>query len=128
MYKLLVFLINFQIIINNIGLVEEKKMMVARQFRCSSTSGSPPNEIVESMKYKSMFGDGRQGSSSSSSGVKIYNGDHIDHDQDKWVRSKVPKFNKDNEVQAVSSETMAMIRKARVSVRARTESNMVTHP
>ena len=41
-----------------------------------------------------------------------------------WLSNKVPKFNTSRDVEQ-AQETMAMIRKARVSVRARSEASMV---
>lgn len=114
-------------------------------------SGSPPNEIVESMEYSK--------TSISASGLLINKGSsdiNDDHNQDQdqgqreqalpgrtWVPNKVSRrFNTDaststcrdnnnNNNNSVdheypqASETMSMIRKARVSVRTRSEASMV---
>lgn len=83
--------------------------------RCQS--GSPPNEIVESMDCNKTPTDQRN------SGIRKRD------DQEKCTPNRVPNFNNNNtntdhELQA-SDETMSRLRKARVSVRVRSESHMV---
>ena len=104
-------------------------------------SGSPLNEIVESMDCKSTNTTGL---------INKGSADSDDHDQDQgrreqvnpgraWVPNKVGRFSSgaspstcrdDNNVDhedPQASETMSMIRKARVSVRARSDASMVSN-
>nr|QWQ79545.1 WRKY transcription factor protein 27 [Zanthoxylum armatum] len=45
---------------------------------------------------------------------------------DGWCSNKVPRFNNSRDVDEQASQTMSMIRKARVSVRARSEASMIS--
>ncbi|OMO83490.1 DNA-binding WRKY [Corchorus capsularis] len=84
------------------------------RFQEESGSGSPGNAIVESMdrirQQKNINNDRKE-----------------DDDQPAgWLSpNKVPKFNSSRDVEQ-AQETMAMIRKARVSVRARSEASMIS--
>lgn len=138
------------------GLVEENKrryaagakpfmdigqpapIAVEKDYEVSHSSGSPRNEIVESMDCKSIIKPpnireiGRK--------ELLEHDDQEEgpeHQQDqlatgsRWVPNKVARFGSTTTNTTTSrdeeqaSETMSMIRKARVSVRARSDASMV---
>ncbi|MBA0606683.1 hypothetical protein Godav_019115 [Gossypium davidsonii] len=84
--------------------------------RCQELSGSPGNTIVESMERRQKNNTSRNQREDTPEGLPHPAG---------WLSNKGPKFNtsKDNEQ---AQQTMAMIRKARVSVRARSEASMIS--
>ncbi|MBA0705631.1 hypothetical protein Golax_017814 [Gossypium laxum] len=84
--------------------------------RCQELSGSPGNSIVESMERRQKNNTSRNQREDTPEGLPHPAG---------WLSNKGPKFNtsKDNEQ---AQQTMAMIRKARVSVRARSEASMIS--
>ncbi|OMP04381.1 DNA-binding WRKY [Corchorus olitorius] len=83
------------------------------RFQEESAGGSPGNAIVESM-------DRRQQKNNINETIRK------EDDQPGWLSpNKVPKFNSSRDVEQ-AQETMAMIRKARVSVRARSEASMIS--
>ena len=107
---------------------------------------SPQNEIIESMNCKSTINTSFRDQSGRSSKEsddhdQDQDRDHEasgqdDHDQQlgaaaeaRWVPNKVARFNtgasNSRDEDQAASETMSMIRKARVSVRARSEAAMV---
>ncbi|XP_015899365.2 probable WRKY transcription factor 31 [Ziziphus jujuba] len=91
-----------------------------------TNSGSPKNDIVESMECKTKT----TSLSCKDSGRNDNN--HGDRDEESqehefsgWVSNKVPKFISPKD-EDQTPETMSMIRKARVSVRARCEASMMS--
>lgn len=132
------------------GLVEDQKqneIVVPRQFmemgraiithekddisqssnlegRSRNRSGSPyQNDIVESMACKTTTTNCKDGSGRNNNG----NEESPDQEYQGWVPNKVPKFTNPKE-EDQNPETMPMVRKTRVSVRARSEASMVSIP
>lgn len=108
-----------------------------KDYEVSHSSGSPRNEIVESMDCKSIKPPnireiGRKELLEHDDQEEV-----PEHQQDqfatgsRWVPNKVAKFGSTTTNMTTSrdeeqaSETMSMIRKARVSVRARSDASMV---
>lgn len=102
--------------------------------RVQEFSGSPGNTIVESMERR------KTNSNRNCETVPIdpiSRKDLMDPGRNQreetpegrphpgWLQNKVPKFNTSRDVE-LAQETMAMIRKARVSVRARSEASMIS--
>ncbi|XVF33967.1 hypothetical protein REPUB_Repub18cG0016600 [Reevesia pubescens] len=102
--------------------------------RFQELSGSPENTIVESMERRQENSTYRNETVPNGSSRK----DLMDLGKNKredthegrpnqpgWLSNKVPKFNSSRDVEQ-AQETMAMIRKARVSVQARSEASMIS--
>ncbi|XVF70717.1 hypothetical protein PTKIN_Ptkin11bG0185100 [Pterospermum kingtungense] len=129
------------------GPVEEKRHgegIVARQFmdlgqaakeekdevsesssegRFQELSGSPGNTIVESMERRQ-----NNSTSKNETGPSDHQREDTPEGQPNpagWLSNKVPKFNASRDVEE-AQETMGLIRKARVSVRARSEASMIS--
>lgn len=135
------------------GLLEEKQMsgvVVPRQFMEMGRLSNIPDKDDANSQYSSL--EGRSGINDCASGSpkndiivesmdqgkdsgRNNNNHGLDHHQEiisqqhefqaGWVPNKVPKFISPKD-EDQSPETMSMIRKARVSVRARCEATMVS--
>ncbi|KAL4270123.1 hypothetical protein GQ457_HM000320 [Hibiscus cannabinus] len=79
--------------------------------RSAELSGSPGNTIVESMERR------ENNSTTTPEGLPQPPG---------WLPNKAPKLNSTSKDNEQAQQTMAMIRKARVSVRARSEASMIS--
>ncbi|GAV81966.1 WRKY domain-containing protein [Cephalotus follicularis] len=92
------------------------------QYRSRDFAGLPPNVIVESMEAQK---------NSNSHEIALFNsktseiGDISDHAYPRSSPNKVPKFSSLNDLEQ-ASDTVSMVRKARVSVRARSEASMIS--
>ncbi|XWS27814.1 hypothetical protein CRYUN_Cryun25bG0012300 [Craigia yunnanensis] len=101
--------------------------------RFHELSGSPGNTIVESMERKQKNSTSRNETVPSDPSRKDLMDSGRNQREDTpegqlhpgWLSNKVPKFNTSRDFEQ-AQETMAMIRKARVSVRARTEASMIS--
>ncbi|XP_022753920.1 probable WRKY transcription factor 31 [Durio zibethinus] len=101
--------------------------------RFQELSGSPGNTIVESMERRQKNSTSRNETVPSDSSRKDLMDPGRNQREDTpegrphpgWFSNKVPKFNSSRDVEQ-AQETMAMIRKARVSVRARSEASMIS--
>ncbi|KAL5583636.1 hypothetical protein UlMin_016078 [Ulmus minor] len=108
----------------NSGLLERhKEEVVSHSSMEGGSSRSPRNEIVESMECKPSCRD-----NSIRSERKV---DEEDGGSERgWAPNKVARFgsgsSNSREEEQAASETMSMIRKARVSVRARSEASMIS--
>ncbi|KAL6284029.1 hypothetical protein ACE6H2_014958 [Prunus campanulata] len=141
-----------QMINNGSVVLEEKQMMngfnhiVPRQFmdmgraekdelsqcslegcRSQDCSGSPPqNDIIESMECckstSHVLHRDLSGRISTTNGGE----DSPDQEFQGWIPKKVSKMMSPRDVDQASSETMSMIKKARVSVRARSDASMIS--
>ncbi|KAM1116833.1 hypothetical protein ACFX15_007036 [Malus domestica] len=112
----------------DMGRAEKDELSQCSHEGCRSQdcSGSfPRNNIVESMEcckgtshvHRDISGR------SSTTGAE----DSPDHEFQGWIPNKVPKLmSPPREVDQASSETISMIKKARVSVRARSEASMIS--
>ncbi|KAM1041251.1 hypothetical protein ACFX13_031194 [Malus domestica] len=111
----------------DMGRAEKDELSQCSHEGCRSQDcpGSPPrNDIVESMeccKSTSHVHRDISGRSRTAGGE-----DSPDQELQGWIPKKVPKLISPREVDQPSSEAMSMIKKARVSVRARSEASMIS--
>ncbi|KAG2716963.1 hypothetical protein I3843_03G153200 [Carya illinoinensis] len=108
----------------------DENSMSSSEGKSRDRSGSPGNK-GEVMGSKQQFGLGKDGNSDEvlafdqdkkENGSKIGREDSPDQASQGWSPNKVPRFNSPKEV----DQTEATMRKARVSVRARSEAPMIT--